>query len=302
MISERKLSEQRNENTVHIDRVDTIDILRLLNNEDKLVPGAVEKELQEIAKAVEAITITLKNGGRLFYVGAGTSGRLGVMDAAENFSAYGIEEDKIIALIAGGTEALKHSVGFAQDNKFLSVEELRDHGLSEKDLVLCISASGTTPYVIGALEYARNMGAKSILLTSVTESEVGQLADIKIAVIVGPEAIAGSSRLKSASAHKMVLNMISTGVMIKLGRIYKNLMVEVKPNNAKLSKRRKTVICEAVGVSDTEAENLLNQSGGNTKLAIVIGITKLDRDKAELILDECEGNIKTVLDKLGIED
>ncbi|MFB0917629.1 MAG: N-acetylmuramic acid 6-phosphate etherase [Clostridiaceae bacterium] len=302
MISERKLSEQRNENTVHIDRVDTIDILRLLNNEDKLVPGAVEKELQEIAKAVEAITITLKNGGRLFYVGAGTSGRLGVMDAAENFSAYGIEEDKIIALIAGGTEALKHSVGFAQDNKFLSVEELRDHGLSDKDLVLCISASGTTPYVIGALEYARNLGAKSILLTSVTESEVGQLADIKIAVIVGPEAIAGSSRLKSASAHKMVLNMISTGVMIKLGRIYKNLMVEVKPNNAKLRKRRKTVICEAVGVDDGEAENLLNLSGGNTKLAIVMGITKLDRTQAELILDECDGNIKTVLDKLGIED
>lgn len=296
----KKLSEERNKNTYNIDKADTLEILRLLNNEDKIVPNAVEKELPDIARAVEAVTFTLKNNGRLFYIGAGTSGRLGIMDAAENASAYGMNEDRIIALIAGGMEALRHSVGYAQDEKFLSVDELRSLGFSENDLLLGISASGSTPYVVGAMEYARKMGAKTILLTSEPGSEISQMVNITICVVVGPEAITGSSRLKSASAHKMVLNMISTCVMIKLGRIFKNLMVEVKPNNAKLSARRKMVICEAAGVSDAQAEELIDKSGGNTKTAIVMGITKLNKDEANQILEECDGNIRTVIHKLGI--
>ena len=284
MDSGSNTTEQRNPNTKEIDKASTLDMMRMLNDEDKLVPKAIESELSNIARAVDIISDAMCKGGRLVYLGAGTSGRIGVLDASEVCSAFGIEEGRILAFVAGGHEALTRSLSGAQDDKAMGVEELKAIGFSRQDVIIGISSSGSTPYVTGALEYAKRLGSPAISLTSTMESESSQIADVIISTVVGPEAIAGSTRLKSASAHKMVLNMISTGVMIKLGKVFENLMIEVKPANYKLTRRRTRIVCEACGIDEVRAESLINEAEGDTKLAIIMGLTAYNAEEARSLL------------------
>lgn len=295
MKNQYMITEQRNPKTIHIDQVSTIEMLKLFNEEDKLVAGAVEAEIPQIAKAVDLIYDMMKAGGRLIYMGAGTSGRIGILDASEVCNAYGVEPGRIIAFLAGGEEALIHSVSSAQDDKFMGVEELKHINFTADDVLLGISSSGTTPYVTGAMEYAKRLGSPTIALTCTSESELSQIADIIIASVVGPEAITGSTRMKSATAHKMVLNMISTGVMIKLGKVYENLMIDIKPSNVKLHNRRTRVVAQALDVENTKAEELLNMSNGNTRLAILMGLGGLTVNQAQKLLETYDNDIKACL-------
>lgn len=299
MDDKKDITEQRNPNTRDIDQVSTIEMMKLLNDEDKLVPVAVERELANIATAVDIISQALKNGGRLVYIGAGTSGRIGVLDASEVSSSYGMDEGRIIAFVAGGESALIRSLGGAQDDKCMGVEELKSIGFSEKDVIIGISSSGATPYVTGALEYAKRLGSPTISLTCTLESESSQIADLIISTVVGPEAITGSTRLKSASAHKMVLNMISTGVMIKLGKVFENLMVELTPTNSKLIRRRNMIVCETCGVDSERAEALLAEAGGDTKLAIILGLTDFSVEEARHLLEAHDNAIRDALNDLS---
>lgn len=295
MKDHNNITEERNPKTKDIDKVSTIEMMTLLNEEDKLVPEAVALEIPDIAKSVDVISETLKKGGRLIYMGAGTSGRIGILDASEVASAYGMEEGRILAFIAGGMDALTKSIGGAQDDKAMGVEELKAIGFNSNDVIIGISSSGSTPYVTGALEYAKRIGGPTIALTCTRESECSQVADIIISIVVGPEAITGSTRLKSATAHKMVLNMISTGVMIKLGKVYENLMIEVQPANYKLIRRRNKVVSEACHVDEARAEELLGLANGNTRLAIVMGMTGLGADQARILLEYHGNDVRAAL-------
>ena len=295
MKEQYNITEERNPKTKDIDKVSTIEMMTLLNNEDKLVAEAVAVEIPQIARAVDVISDILKKGGRLIYIGAGTSGRIGILDASEVASSYGLEDGKVLAFIAGGKDALTKSMSGAQDDKAMGVEELKAINFSSNDVILGISSSGATPYVTGALEYAKRLGGPTITLTSTRESECSQIADIFISTVVGPEAITGSTRLKSATAHKMVLNMISTGVMIKLGKVYENLMIDVKPANYKLIKRRNNVVSEACHVDSAKAEELLGQSDGGTRLAIIMGLTKLTVDQARVLLNYHDNDVSAAL-------
>lgn len=291
-MSENRFTEVRNEATRGIDIATTDEILTMLNREDQQVAPAVEAELHDIGRAVDDIVNALNEGGRLIYLGAGTSGRLGVLDAAELSTAFGFEPGRIQAFLAGGAEAFFQAVDPAQDDKAMGVEELKTIQFNQKDVLVGISASGSTPYVTGALEYAKRMGGKTIALTSTKEAESGQIADIMITTLVGPEAIAGATRLKSATAHKMVLNMISTAVMIRLGRVYENLMVDVAAKNAKLIRRRNNTVAEACNISLQEAEDLLIRCQGDARLAILLGKSDLSQEEARQLLDRCQGNLR----------
>lgn len=295
MKEQNNITEERNPKTKDIDKVSTLEMMTLLNEEDKLVAEAVALELRDIARSVDLISDTLRKGGRLVYMGAGTSGRIGILDASEVASAYGLEEGRILAFIAGGLPALTQSVGGAQDDKAMGVEELKAISYTCNDVIIGISSSGATPYVTGALEYAKRLGGPTIALTSTRESECSQIADIIISTVVGPEAITGSTRLKSATAHKMVLNMISTGVMIKLGKVYENLMIEVQPANYKLIRRRNKVVCEACHVDPAKAEELLVAASGNTRLAIIMGLTDLSLDQARILLEYHDNDVRAAL-------
>lgn len=295
MKDENLITEQRNPRTTHIDEASTIDMLRMFNEEDKLVALAVELEIPQIARAVDLIADVLRSGGRLVYVGAGTSGRIGILDASEVSSAYGLEEGRILAFLAGGQEALTRSVSGAQDDKHMGVEELKGIGFSAQDALIGISSSGSTPYVTGALEYAKRLGSATIGLTCTHESECSQIADIIIAPVVGPEVITGSTRLKSATAHKMVLNMISTGVMIKLGKVYENLMIDIKPSNYKLLRRRTRVVSLALGIDHDQAEELLTRSNGNARAAILMGLAGLSLNQAQNLLTAHDSDLRACL-------
>lgn len=290
------ITEQRNPKTKEIDKASTRDMMKMLNDEDKLVPLAIEPELNNIALSVDLISDAMRKGGRLIYLGAGTSGRIGVLDASEVCSAYGIEEGRIQAFVAGGQEALTKSLSGAQDDKAMGVEQLKTIGFSSEDAIIGISSSGSTPYVTGALEYAKRLGSPTISLTSTRESESSQIADVIISTVVGPEAIAGSTRLKSASAHKMVLNMISTGVMIKLGKVFENLMIEVEPANYKLTRRRTRIVCEACSIDENRAELLINEAEGDTKLAIILGLTNYEVEEARSLLKLHDNDLRKALE------
>lgn len=295
MENQYMITEQRNPKTIHIDRVSTMEMLKLFNEEDKLVASAVEAEIPQIAKAVDLIYDFMKAGGRLVYIGAGSSGRIGVIDASEVGNAYGLEPGRIVAFLAGGEQALTQSVSSAQDDKIMGVEELKGIAFTANDVLLGISSSGTTPYVTGAMDYAKRLGSPTIALTCTAESEASQIADITIAAVVGPEAITGSTRMKSATAHKMVLNMISTGVMVKLGRVYENLMVDIIPSNVKLMNRRLRVVAQALGVDHERAEELLVMSNGNTRAAILMGLGDLTVHQAQKLLETYNNDIKACL-------
>ena len=252
---DRKLckTEERNERTGNIDELSTIDMIRLINDEDKKVALAVEREAEHIAAAVDVIAGQLKAGGRLIYCGCGTSGRLGVLDAVECPPTYSTDPDMVVGLIAGGYDAMFRAVEGAEDDRALGEKDLRDIRFGREDVLVGIAASGRTPYVLGAMAYARSLGAPVVSVTCCPGSPVTEAADIAIAPAPGPEVVTGSTRMKSGTAQKMVLNMLSTGAMIKLGKVYGNLMVDVKPSNEKLIDRCRRIVCTAAEVDGETA-------------------------------------------------
>jgi len=292
------VTEHRCADTVNIDSVSTEDMLIMINNEDKKVALAVEKEIKEIARAVDAIVEKLQVGGRLIYIGAGTSGRIGILDASECPPTYGTDPEIVQAFIAGGEEAILKAIEGAEDNFDLGKEDLRKINFNENDALVGITASGRTPYVIGAVMYAKSIGAVTVGVNNNPDSELSQICDISISPITGPEAVTGSTRMKAGTAQKLVLNMISTGVMIKYGKVYENLMVDVKASNDKLRDRCKSIVVEATGVSVKEAEETLNRTNYNCKLSIFIILSKLDMCIAKKILDENKGYIRRALESI----
>ena len=288
-------TESRNENTMDIDKSSTLEMVKVINNEDKKVAEAVEVELPKIAEAIDSIVERMYKGGRLIYIGAGTSGRLGILDASECPPTFGISEEIVQGIIAGGTEAIFRAKEGAEDSKELAVKDLRGKNITEKDTIVGLAASGRTPYVIGGLEYANEIGALTISVTCNANSQVSKTAKISIAPVVGAEVVTGSTRLKSGTAQKLVLNMLSTGAMIKLGKVYGNLMVDVKSTNEKLTQRAKLIVCEATGIAIEEATEVLNETDFDVKLAIFMILSKLNKEKAKITLDQNKGYIAKAL-------
>ncbi|MBL4931546.1 N-acetylmuramic acid 6-phosphate etherase [Clostridium paridis] len=293
------VTEKRNENTKKIDSVTTLEMLKLINDEDKTVPLAVEKELNKISDAVDLISSKVKEGGRFIYCGAGTSGRLGVLDASECLPTYGVGDGVILALIAGGRDAMFKAKEGAEDSKELCVKDLRDVELTDKDVLVGIAASGRTPYVIGGLEYAGSIGASTISISCNPNSPMAKISDVSIAPVVGPEVVTGSTRMKAGTAQKLVLNMISTGVMIKMGKVYGNLMVDVNPSNEKLVERAKRIVMQATEVGREKAEEILQETNYNVKLSIMMIISNLEKEKAEELLLLNSGYIAKAVESLN---
>lgn len=291
-------TECQNENTTQIDQLPTLEMVRQINAEDKRVPLAIEKTLPEIAKAIDAITERLQGGGRLFYIGAGTSGRLGVLDAVECPPTFSTAPELIQGIIAGGQSAMFEAQEGAEDAPMQAVNDLTERNLNAKDIVVGLAASGRTPYVIGGLEFSSQIGADTIAVTCNSGSKIAKLARIAIVPIVGAEVITGSTRLKSGTAQKLVLNMLSTGTMIKLGKVYGNLMVDVKASNLKLQERACRIIEMSTGASRKESEQALEKSGGSVKLAIFFLLSGLPLAAAKKELEKNHGYIAKALQNL----
>ncbi|QHZ48877.1 N-acetylmuramic acid 6-phosphate etherase [Bacillus sp. NSP9.1] len=288
-------TERRNEKTKHIHRAETIDILKIMNEEDKTVAEAVEAVLPDIKTAVDYVVDSLKKGGRLIYIGAGTSGRLGVLDAAECPPTFSIPPDTVKGVIAGGEKAMFEAVEGAEDRETFGVRDLKSIRLSKNDTVIGIAASGRTPYVHGGLKYAGQIGAKTVSLTCNKGSAISQSADHAIEVVVGPEVVAGSTRMKAATAHKMILNMISTTAMIQMGKVYENLMVDVSVSNAKLKQRAIRIIQTVTGADQKTAETALAAAENQVKTAIVMLKINADLTTAQNLLKESDGSIEKAL-------
>lgn len=291
----RLTTEGRNPNTMDIDTLDTLGILKKINDEDKKVAIAVEKELPYIAKAVDKVVESIKKGGRVFYIGAGTSGRLGVLDASECPPTYGVSPELFNGIIAGGMEALHSSIEGAEDDRELGSKDLKTHNLTDKDIVVGIAASGRTPYVLGALEYAKGIGCSTIGIACNKGSEMESMVDVMIAPEVGPEVVMGSTRMKAGTAQKLVLNMISTGAMIRLGKVYTNLMVDMKASNQKLLARAKRIVKLATDASEDKVDKALEESGYNSKTAILMILKNISREQAEEELKRADGFIRKAL-------
>lgn len=285
------MTEQRNNNTLHIDEMDTMGIVSAINNEDQQIAFAVKKVLPKVATTVDYIYEALQNGGRLIYIGAGTSGRLGILDASECPPTYGVDASMVQGLIAGGPEALLVAKEGAEDSLTLAKEDLQAIQLSNKDVVCGLAASGRTPYVIGGLQYAADIGAKTVSVCCVENGEISKYAVQAIEVAVGPEAITGSTRMKAGTAQKLILNTLTTSVMVKLGKIYGNLMVDVKPTNEKLVKRAISIIMECANVSKQEATDFLKKSGDSVKIAILMALTSCDVDRCKEMLEQNNQNV-----------
>lgn len=294
-------TEQQNENSLHIDEMDTINIIKTINDEDKKVALAIEKEVEAISKAVDAIYEKVSNGGRLIYIGAGTSGRLGVLDASECPPTYGVSPNLVQGLIAGGSDALVNAIEGAEDSKEFAVEDLKNINLTENDVVCGLAASGRTPYVIGALEYANSLKATTVSICCVKGGAISKCASYPIEVEVGPEVITGSTRMKSGTAQKMVLNMLSTSLMVKLGKVYGNLMIDVQPTNEKLKERAVGIVKKCTDANETEARELLNNSNYDVKCAILMKETGLDYSACQKMLLDNQNNIAKVIKKFKEE-
>lgn len=297
--NQQLLTENRNVSTMNIDSVSTMEMLQMINDEDKKVALAVEKEIANIASAVDIIVEKLQSGGRLIYIGAGTSGRIGILDASECPPTYGTDPGLVQALIAGGEEAIVKSIEGAEDDSELGVKNLKSINFNKDDVLLGIAASGRTPYVLGAVEYAKSIGAVSVGLSNNPDSLLNKVAEISICPVTGPEAVTGSTRMKAGTSQKLVLNMISTGVMIKYGKVYENLMVDLKASNDKLIQRCKNIVMEATEVPYEEAEAVLEETKYNCKLAIFMIISKLNKEDAKEILDKNKGYIKKALESIN---
>lgn len=291
-------TEGRNENTDKIDEVSSIEIARIINNEDKKVAEAVSTKLNEIGLVIDKVTESFRNGGRLIYIGAGTSGRLGVLDASECPPTFGVDGSMVVGIIAGGDTALRNPIEGAEDDPNLCVSDLKKINLSNKDVLIGIAASGRTPYVIGGLEYANSIGVYTVAVCNSLNSAMSKIAKTTIDVVVGGEVITGSTRMKSGTAQKMVLNMITTGAMVNIGKVYGNLMVDVKPSNHKLIERQKNIIMQATGCKYEQAEAILPKAENNCKLAILMLLAGIDNvSEAKKVLDKAQGKLKTALKK-----
>ncbi|MCD9211090.1 N-acetylmuramic acid 6-phosphate etherase [Vibrio cholerae] len=291
------VSEGRNPDTMDIDLLSSQEILERLNQQDKQVPLAVEAVLPQIAQAVDKITAAFKQGGRLIYLGAGTSGRLGVLDASECPPTFGVSDQMVIGLIAGGKEAMFTAQEGAEDNATLGAHDLQQIDFSSKDVLVGIAASGRTPYVIGALEYANGLGATTIALSCNPDSPIAEIAQIAISPVVGPEALTGSTRLKSGTAQKLVLNMLTTASMIRLGKSYQNLMVDVRATNRKLIARAVRIVMQATDCQREEAEALLKESHNNAKLAILMHLTGMNYEQATAKLSQSDGFLRRAMEE-----
>ncbi|HGS4862330.1 TPA: N-acetylmuramic acid 6-phosphate etherase [Vibrio cholerae] len=291
------VSEGRNPDTMDIDLLSSQEIVERLNQQDKQVPLAVEAELPQIAQAVDKITAAFKQGGRLIYLGAGTSGRLGVLDASECPPTFGVSDQMVIGLIAGGKEAMFTAQEGAEDNATLGEHDLQQIDFSSKDVLVGIAASGRTPYVIGALEYANDLGATTIALSCNPDSPIAEIAQIAISPVVGPEALTGSTRLKSGTAQKLVLNMLTTASMIRLGKSYQNLMVDVRATNRKLIARAVRIVMQATDCQREEAEALLKESHNNAKLAILMHLTGMNYEQATAKLSQSDGFLHRAMEE-----
>lgn len=291
----RIATEQRNPNSREIDRLSTLEMLTVINNEDANVAPAVATVIPQIARAVDGIVERIERGGRLIYVGAGTSGRLGVLDASECPPTYNVPPGLVIGIIAGGDHALRHAVEHVEDSPEAGAEALKEIGLIANDTVVGIAASGRTPYVLGAIAYAREVGALTAGICSSPGSVLGAAVNIPIEVPSGPEVVTGSTRMKSGTAQKLVLNMLSTGAMIRLGKTFGNLMVDVQPTNEKLRVRAVRIVSEATGLTQDEAGGALEAADGNVKAAIVSVLTGVTPEIAQVQLAESGGRIRTVV-------
>lgn len=289
------ITEQRNPNSMHVDSLSALEIVRLMNEEDKQVPVAIEKCLPQIAQAVECIVAAFQQGGRLVYIGAGTSGRLGVLDASECPPTFGVSPEMVKGIIAGGERALRHPIEGAEDSKAQAVVDLQTIQFSSKDVLVGIAASGRTPYVIGALEYAKSLGSVTVSIASNPNSAMANIVDIAIDTVVGPEVLTGSSRLKSGTAQKLVLNMLTTASMILMGKCYQNLMVDVQASNEKLKARAIRIVMQATDCDKALAEETLKQADQNAKLAIMMILSGLDRAQAEALLEKHHGKLQLAL-------
>ena len=289
------ITEQRNPNSMHVDSLSALEIVQLMNDEDKQVPLAIEKCLPQIAQAVECIVAAFQQGGRLVYIGAGTSGRLGVLDASECPPTFGVSPEMVKGIIAGGERALRHPIEGAEDSKEQAVVDLQTIQFSSKDVLVGIAASGRTPYVIGALEYAKSLGSVTVSIASNPNSAMANIVDIAIDTVVGPEVLTGSSRLKSGTAQKLVLNMLTTASMILMGKCYQNLMVDVQASNEKLKARAIRIVMQATDCDKALAEETLKLADQNAKLAIMMILSGLDRAQAEALLEKHQGKLQLAL-------
>ena len=289
------ITEQRNPNSMNVDSLSALEIVQLMNDEDKQVPLAIEKCLPQIAQAVERIVAAFQKGGRLVYIGAGTSGRLGVLDASECPPTFGVSPEMVKGIIAGGERALRHPIEGAEDSKAQAVVDLQTIQFSSKDVLVGIAASGRTPYVIGALEYAKSLGSVTVSIASNPNSAMANIVDIAIDTVVGAEVLTGSSRLKSGTAQKLVLNMLTTASMILMGKCYQNLMVDVQASNEKLKARAIRIVMQATDCDKALAEETLKQADQNAKLAIMMILSGLDRAQAEALLEKHHGKLQLAL-------
>ncbi|WP_119326331.1 N-acetylmuramic acid 6-phosphate etherase [Companilactobacillus musae] len=291
-----KLStETRNPNSMTLDTMSVAEILNLMNSEDQTVPQRIHEQLPQIEAAVEKVIQQFKNGGRLIYLGAGTSGRLGVLDAAECVPTFGTDPTLVQGLIAGGQSAMTVAVEGAEDSVNLAEEDLKNLQLNKNDSVVGLAASGRTPYVIGALKYAQKVGAATISISCNKDAEISKFADCPIEVVTGPEVLTGSTRLKAGTAQKLILNMISTTSMIKLGKAYQNLMIDVKPTNDKLVERSKRIIMQATDCGYQTAEKNFLAANKDVKVAIIMILTGTDKDTAIKNLKQNDGFVRKAM-------
>ncbi|MBU5467836.1 N-acetylmuramic acid 6-phosphate etherase [Virgibacillus sp. MSJ-26] len=292
---EKLTTEARNSTTMHLDELSTMEILNKMNEEDVSVSKVIENQLLEIDKAVNFAIESFNQGGRLIYIGAGTSGRLGILDAVECVPTFGSPKDMVQGIIAGGLKAFTEAVEGAEDNIDDGRRDLEDIGANEKDTVIGIAASGRTPYVIGALDYAKKVNSRTVSISCNKGAKMSQHAEVAIELETGPEVLTGSTRLKAGSAQKMVLNMISTTAMIGIGKVYENLMVDLKPTNQKLEERSKRIIMEATDVEFDTASRFYNMSGHKVKVAIIMILLDCSKEEALKRIDKANGFVRSAL-------
>ena len=292
----KAVTEETNPNTKDIDRRSTLEIVTLINQEDKTVADAVSGVLEQVAEAVDVIVDRLASQGRLFYIGTGTSGRLGVLDASECPPTFGVSPDLVRGVIAGGHDALHRSVEAAEDDPDQAKRDLESCGVSNRDVVVGISASGNTPYTLGAVEYAKQIGAATVAVTCNPDSQMASKAGVSIAPVVGPEAIAGSSRMKAGTAQKLILNMLSTATMIRLGFVYSNLMANLRATNEKLRRRARAILAEEAGISAEEAARVFDAADEDLRVALLMTRSGVTEDDARRLLDLHGGSVRKALD------
>lgn len=295
-MKEIPVTEQRNPASYQIDTKSTAEILTIINNEDKKVPEAVSQAIPQLTRLVDRAVEVFQKGGRLFYLGAGTSGRLGVLDASECPPTYGVSPDMVQGFIAGGDAALRRSIEGAEDDENHGIDQLRGAGFSASDMLVGITASGSAPYVLGALRYARSLGSPTGAISCNKDSRTFELADYPIYLPVGPEIVTGSTRMKSGTAQKLALNMITTTAMIRLGKVYNNFMIDLMPVNAKLVERSKRLINEITGCGESRAARIFEDSGRKIRTAVIMASLEVSKEEAEVLLKQGNGNINNALD------